>query len=72
MAQKRSASIALKRGQYKSVQGEHYGTPKEVYGFRTRRVPAARSPAQAARAFLSANAGLFGLADKLAGLRRRP
>lgn len=71
MAQKRISGIALKRGRYKAVPGEHYGTPKEVYGFRTRRVPAAGAPAQAARAFLSANAALFGLEDKLAGLRRR-
>src|ERR1700704_1266353 len=64
--------ILLKRGQDKAVHGEHYGTPKEVFGFRTARAPASSgSPEQAARRFLSANTALFGLEDNLAGLRRR-
>ena len=67
MAQKRVTRGRLKRGQYKSVPGEHYGTPKEVWGFRT---PATRgSPQSAARAFLAANADLFQLEKDLAGLR---
>src|SRR5258706_10040739 len=67
MAEKRTARIRLKRGRYKSVSGEHYGTPKEVWGFRT---PAARgSPQGAARAFLTANAEPFALEKKLAGLQ---
>lgn len=69
MAQKRIAGARLKRGLYKSVRGEFYGTPKEVWGFRTSR--AAGLPEQAARNFLSANTGLFELEEDLAGLRRR-
>ena len=51
------------------MRGEFYGTPKEVWGFRTAR--AAGLPEQAARDFLSANSGLFELEENLAGLRRR-
>lgn len=69
VAGKRIAGIRLKRGLYKSVRGEHYGTPKEVWGFRTAR--AAVSPEQAARRFLAANTGLFQLEENLAGLRKR-
>src|SRR5438045_4171091 len=66
MATKRGAGIRLKRGRYQAVPDEHYGTPKEVWGFRTGR--SAGSPAQAARRFLSANSALFGLDERLAGL----
>jgi Zn-dependent metalloprotease len=69
MAQRRIAGARLKRGLYKSVRGEFYGTPKEVWGFRTAR--AAGLPEQAARNFLSANSELFELEENLAGLRRR-
>ena len=67
MAEKRTAGIRLKRGRYKSVSGEHYGTPKEVWGFRT--AAARGSPQGAARAFLTANAEPFALEKKLAGLQ---
>ena len=61
--------LRLKGGRYRSVRGEHYGTPKEVWSFRTPR--SAASPERAARDFLAANAGLFGLEPGLRGLRRR-
>jgi len=67
MAEKRIAGVRLKRGRYKSVPGEHYGTPKEVWGFRT--TTAHGSPQGAARAFLAANAEPFGLEKNLTGLR---
>jgi len=67
MADKGIAGEYLKRGRYKSIRGEHYGTPKEVWNFRT----AARSgsPASVARRFLLANADLFELEAGLAGLQ---
>lgn len=75
MAEKRIAGIRLARGRYKSVRGEYYGTPKEIWGFRTARTAvsaerAAQSPEQAARAFLSANSEIFELEPGLAGLRK--
>jgi len=68
MGTRSGAGIRLKRGRYKAVAGEHYGTPKEVWGFRT--APGGGSPEQAARRFLSANSALFGLDPRLAGLGR--
>ena len=61
--------LRLKRGRYRAVRGEHYGTPKEIWSFRTPRSP--EPPERAARDFLSANAALFGLEPGLRGLRRR-
>jgi hypothetical protein len=60
------AGARLKRGKFKSVKGEFYGTPKEVWGFRTaaRRKP----PRSVARDFLRANSSLFELEDGLKGL----
>ena len=51
MADKRIARMRLKRGRYKSVVGEFYGTPKEVWGFRTARAaaPSTQLPERAAR-----------------------
>ncbi len=66
MADKRVAGMRLKRGSYKSVPGKHYGTPKEVWGFRT--APARGSPRAAARSYLSSNTDVFGLEENLAGL----
>jgi hypothetical protein len=68
MATREGTGIRLKRGRYKAVAGEHYGTPKEVWGFRS--APGGGSPEQAARRFLSANSALFGLDHRLAGLGR--
>jgi hypothetical protein len=50
---------ALKKGSYKTVGGEHYGTPKELWGFRS---PKGKGkPERIAQAFLEANAALLGL-----------
>ncbi len=60
------AGMRLKKGAYKSVPGEYYGTPKEAWGFIT---PGNRgAPTAVARAFLDANRELFDLPAKLAGL----
>jgi Zn-dependent metalloprotease len=56
----------LKRGSFKSTPGEHYGTPKEIWDFRT--VASGASPRQIAREFLAANTALFELEPNLAGL----
>jgi len=45
---------------HNTVAGVHYGTPKEVWGFRL--APARGSAKQVARAFLKANADVLGLA----------
>ncbi len=56
----------LKPGRFRSEPGKYYGTPKEIWGFRTR---AQRASAEAsARAFLQANRALFDLPQDLAGL----
>lgn len=44
---------------FRSVPGTAYGTPKEVWGFRTK--PRRGSPAKIAASFLKANADLLGL-----------
>src|SRR4051812_4168315 len=59
----------LARGSWKSVSGEHYGTPKELWAFRT--APTAEKPSKVARAFLVANAELLGVRDVLATLRHQ-
>ena len=69
MANTRVVGKRLKRGQFKSTVGEFYGTPKEVWGFRTRAAPG--SPENVARGFLAANTALFELEDRLAGLEVR-
>ncbi len=58
---------ALRKGSYRTVPGEFYGTPKEVWGFRS----AARKarPESIAREFLDANAKLLGIRAELDGLR---
>ncbi|MCI0432039.1 MAG: M4 family metallopeptidase [Gemmatimonadetes bacterium] len=57
----------LHKGTYRTVPGEFYGTPKEVWGFRS---PARRNrPEAVAREFLGANTTLFGLDTRLEGLR---
>lgn len=66
MASKGNAGARLKRGRYKAVPGEYYGTPKEVWGFRTK--AASGSPKSIARSFLSANTDLFKLEPGLTGL----
>lgn len=57
---------ALKKGTYKTVPGEYYGTPKEVWGFRKK---GTGRPRDIAKNFLIANADLLGLDRKLSGLK---
>jgi hypothetical protein len=57
---------ALKKRTYKTVPGEYYGTPKEIWGFREK---GTGKPRDIARDFLCANAELLGLDKKLLGLR---
>jgi hypothetical protein len=61
--------MRLRQGSYKRIPGENYKTPKEVWGFRT--APARGSPANIARRFLVANASIFELEPRLAGLEIR-
>jgi hypothetical protein len=58
----------LRAKAYRSVPGVHYGTPKELWGFRT----SARrgAPDAVAREFLSSNAGVLGLEPDLAGIKQ--
>ena len=58
---------ALRKRGFKQVTGLAYGTPKEVWGFRTRK--RAGSPKAVAGEFLAANAGLLRLEPDLTGLR---
>src|SRR3982751_4589877 len=53
------AGLQLKRGACRKIAGKDYGTPKEVWNFRTR--ARAESPERVARDFIVANAALFGL-----------
>ena len=48
MANTRVVGKRLKRGQFKSTVGEFYGTPKEVWGFRTAPARFARAASRAA------------------------
>ena len=74
MAEKLIAGIRLARGRYKSVRGEYYGTPKEVWGFRTTRaaVPAERAalaPEKADRIILESHFQLDGFTTFARGAR---
>jgi Fungalysin metallopeptidase (M36)/Fungalysin/Thermolysin Propeptide Motif len=57
----------LQRGDFKSIRGDYYGTPKEVWNFRT--AAQRGTPTSIARGFLLANAKLFELEAGLAGLK---
>lgn len=48
---------ALRKGQFEKVDGDFYGTPKELWGFRT--PPNSDRPATIARRFLAANDALL-------------
>ncbi|HET7539111.1 MAG TPA: M36 family metallopeptidase [Polyangiaceae bacterium] len=65
----RAATDALRLTRYKSVIGEHYGTPKELWGFRSRATSQSANPL--ARAFISANAELLGVEEVLNTIRHR-
>jgi len=56
----------LEPGAFRTVAAEHYGTPKEVWGFRTR--PESGGPVRIARRFLRANQSLLGLEGLLGAL----
>lgn len=51
----------------KIIPGRHYGTPKEIWGFRTS--PGRGKPAAAAREFLESNADVLGIAPLLPRLQ---
>jgi len=57
---------ALTKRTYKTVPGEFYGTPKEIWGFRKK---GKGTPRAIARDFLCANAALLGLDKTLLGLK---
>ena len=58
---------ALKKGRYQIDAGRHYGTPKEIWGFRTR---ATTRPIRShAKQVLQANSALLGLDAQMRGLK---
>lgn len=59
----------LQTDQYQVVPGDHYGTPKELWGFRTR--PSSSSSTAVATDFLLSNAALLGLEPDLASVERQ-
>ena len=59
----------LRPGDYRVVAGEFYGTPKELWGFRSTR--GSGSARRIARDFLSSHSELLGLDANLDGLRWR-
>jgi Zn-dependent metalloprotease len=60
----------LRKGSFKVVPGEWYGTPKEVWGFRSAKCEG--KPATMAREFLHANRELFKLEPDLSDLSKKP
>ena len=63
------AGMRLARGAFRRIPARQYGTPKEVWGFRTAAIRG--SPVGIARRFLVANDELFQLEPHLAGLELR-
>ena len=63
------AGRQLRKGQYRSTPGKYYGTPKEVWGFRTR--ASARPVRAVAVDFLIANRDLYELESDLTNLQLR-
>ena len=59
MSKRNRIGLRLKRGFYKAVAGRYYGTPKEVWNFRT--ASGGGSPESIARDFVVTNAALFKL-----------
>lgn len=59
----------LKQGSFRVVPGRYYGSPKEVWGFRTSR--GSGTPQKIAKQFIRANATLFSLKGVLNTLRRQ-
>ncbi|UCG85466.1 MAG: M36 family metallopeptidase [Gemmatimonadota bacterium] len=58
----------LEQGSFRVVPGRYYGSPKEVWGFRT--VRGSGTPQTIAKQFIRANASLFALKGVLNTLRR--
>ena len=58
---------ALKKGTYHTDAGKHYGTPKEIWGFRTR--PNAQPVRTHAKQVLRANSTLLGLDEQIRDLK---
>jgi hypothetical protein len=56
----------LRSVEFKAERGENYGTPKEIWDFRT--PPSTKAPLSISRGFLAANSALFGIAEDLSGL----
>lgn len=56
----------LKLRKFKQVRGDYYGTPKEIWGFRTKTTPS--TSRKIARDFLLANADLFKIKKGIEGL----
>ena len=69
MSDKNSTGLRLKRGRYKTIPGKYYRTPKEIWNFRTAALGG--SPESSARAFVVANAALFGLEEGVSELAVR-
>jgi hypothetical protein len=59
---------ALEKKSYRAVPAEFYGTPKELWGFRSK---GRGRPIEIARRFLAANSRLLGLTKDLSGLRQQ-
>ncbi len=60
---------ALKEGSFRIVPGRYYGSPKEVWGFRSAR--GTGTPQKIAKEFIRANADLFALQGVMRTLRRQ-
>jgi hypothetical protein len=60
----------LDKDDYRRERGESYGTPKEIWGFRTRAVRSV-DPARIAREFLAANCALLRITNDLRGVQFR-
>jgi hypothetical protein len=63
-----SRPITLRRGGFNVVPGLDYGTPKEIWGFRSE--PGRGQPVSVARAFLEANGSLLGIDELVPELRK--
>jgi len=59
----------IEQGTYRTVPGRYYGSPKEIWGFRSPR--SSDLPQVTARDFIRTNVGLLGLTGGLRTLRRQ-
>ena len=58
---------SLAKGSFKTIPGESFGTPKELWGFRSPRGKG--SPEKIARDFLAANGALRGIDGERSGVK---